>query len=431
MTALLQPALNALTRKWFIAVGGLLLGLVAAVACYGWNWFGLRGYEATAIISVAAAPNAGVTLPCTPATVPLLAGNVVARPSPAPADVPTIAPISYESQRVTTSVPAPGLVAIHYTALDEERAPTTAAQLAARVAVYCYQETAQAVKSANDSLAAQQLSLQKLLMPFDVQAGAVQQRAVLVAQLAPLQNKLIELQAAAANAQTQLAATIPVAYSEIQAADPTYQALAKRLNDDLVTYATLASEYSPKYARVIGFKQRVDVDRERLQARADELRQLPPALSKTYQTAQTAAVLAQSAVDVALAQIKAMQAQIDHDNALIKQNAGGAGNAQRSQAAYAASYAAVLTALLKQQSLLSQASVLEPVSIVSAPDTAIETGRLRAAIAALALLVVMTVLGLALAILIGLLDQRLLTVPQFIALYGKPVIATLEPKDAA
>lgn len=415
----MTPLINALVQKWFIAAIVFVLGIIVAIVLYAGNVAGLMGYVATAQLRLIAPSAPGVDLPCTPDAAAVLAKYAPSTSLPAS---------SIEPSRITTERPAQGLLTVHYTGYDPENAVSGVNSVADRLTSFCASQTRSVTSAAQQGLAQARASLATELGPLDTQTGAVKDRAALAAQRDGLNSKLVGLQATSDDAQKQLTALIPIARSEIEQADPSFVALKKRFETDLDTYASVAAAYRPTYSRVIGLQARVATDRQQLQARRDELALLPLELSATYRTALATANQAQTSVNSMQVQITAISAQIAHYDKVIGPS-GGTAAAQ--QEALGKAYQNIATNEANVRVTLAQIPSGGPVSVLSTTtaDQVVRVGVLRSIALSLIVAVLFLLIGIVLAILIGLLDQRLLTIPQFTKLYGKPVIATLSPKQ--
>lgn len=415
----MSAALDALGRKWYIAVVVFVIGAGVAAALFARNSAGLIRYVATAQMRIAN-PAGSVQLPCSPQ-----AAAAIAKYVPPVSETR----VSINPARFTAELPAAGVMTLHYLSADAQSASDGVNAVANGLVAFCARRTADVTAAAQKALSVERARLAASLAPLDAQVGASKERTSLVAQRDELQMKLIGLQAAAKNAQAQLDAAEPVARNEIEQADPAFVALKKRLDTDLDTYTSVASAYRSTYARVIGLKNRVAIDRQQLDARRAELEEQPLELSATYRTALAAANDAQSAADVVQMQIDDLNARIAQADVVIGKSGSGS-SASRSQDALAKAYQNVTAADESLRAQRAQISAGGPVELLtsSSVEQTVKTGVLAAALLSLVVALLFLLFGIILATLIGLLDRRLLTVPQFTKLYGKPVIATLLPK---
>jgi hypothetical protein len=415
----MKPLVDALSRKWFAVVAALLAGIVIAALVYVQDSAGLIAYRATSAARVTNYTVTGLTLPCTAASAPALISHL-----------PAVSLQRLQPVHISTDVAAGSVLAIHYTDPDAAFASTGANALATDLATYCATETASVTTTAVQSLSTQVTALQTQLAPLDAQLGTAKDRSSLVAERDALQVKLITLEAAARTAQQAVSAAAPPARAEIDQADALYVTLKAKLDKDLETYTTIAAQYKDTYARVIGLRERVTVDRQQFDNRRRELEERPLELNAAYRTAVAAGNAAQSTVDVAQLQLADLNARIAHDDHVIASlPAHGASSvsATRTQEVLAKSYEALATQLFTMRTQVAQIPGSGPVSVIgtSSVDQVIRVGWLHAAILSLAIVVVSLLLGILLALLLALLDQGLKTVPQFTKLYGKPVISAL------
>jgi len=415
----MKTLVDALERKWLAVVAALLAGVIVAALVYLHDSAGLIGYRATSAARVTNYTVTGMTLPCTPASGPALVPHL-----------PAVNAGRLMPAHISTDMAAGSVLAIHYTDPDPTVASNGANALADGLATYCATETASLTTTTVQALSTQVAALQTQLAPLDAQLGTAKDRASLVAQRDALQTKLITLEAASRTAQQAVTTAAPPARAAIEQADPLFVTLKAKLDKDLETYTTVAAQYRPTYARVVGLNERVAVDRRQLDERRRELDERPLELNPAYATALTAANAAQSTVDIAQLQLADLNARIAHDDHVIASlpagNAGGAA-AMRTQDVLAKSYAALATQLYTMRTQVAQIPGSGPIAVIgtSSVDQVIRVGWVRAAVLSLVIVLASLVLGILLAVLLALIDQGLRTVPQFTKLYGKPVISAL------
>jgi hypothetical protein len=414
---LVSIVLDALRRKWLAVVVCLAAGIILAVASLRADIPPFVRYRANASVALPSSPIAGLTFACNATTAAAIAADPLATTAP---DLLTLGDRATVAADAISAVNARAASFVASCNADAHR----------RAAAYV---TALQRQTADRQRRLAQLD--RVLLPAQSAAATVpaltKRQSDLVAQQDQLQPKLAAAQAAASAASDQAAAAAQAGRDELRKADPLWVFLAAQLEKDSQTYATLSSQFRPTFPRVLNFASRVANDRALLAERERWLDQQPLAQSATYRAAQSAVQQAQASAAVAQQQLDQITTQAD---GIAKQLArvtapnGTVAAAARQHDALLASYKDLASRFNAAQAQQAQIPADGPFTVLAPAASATATGVPLALLFAAALVALSLLVGILLALLLALLDTRLLTRRKITALYGKPVIATLQPK---
>jgi hypothetical protein len=429
-SSLTALVLDGLRRKWLAVVVCLAIGIVAAVACYTRNVPPLVHYQANATLAIPKSTLAGLDFACNSATAATLAGSPQVT---AGAKTPPTDPSAAQS--------AAGVLTLSDRETTAERAQDAVNERATQLATYCNTSAQQqsttyvnVLQSQTANRSKRLAQLDRVLLPAQTSSATVPQLVKRQGDLQTQQDTLApkateaQSQASIANAQTTTAAQL--ARDEIYKADPLWVFLQTQLQKDSQTYAQLASQYTSAFGRVQNFAARVKTDQAQLAARQQVLDAIPLSQSSTYRTAQTAqqqadatAANTQAALDNVNTQAKnvgAKLAKVTAPNPTVAADA-------RQQTTLLAAYNALAAQLSAAQAQQAQLRATGGPFVVLGPATdATPLGVKIALLFAAAVVLLSLVLGVVIAVILAILDNRLLTRRQITALYGKPVIGTLQ-----
>ncbi|MDB5092551.1 MAG: hypothetical protein JWO85_652 [Candidatus Eremiobacteraeota bacterium] len=428
--------LEALRRFWIAVLVFFAAGIVLGVASYTRNVPAFVSYRATALLGIAPVAAPGVTPPCTASGIPTLARS----PDAIGVNPP-------RTSHVTASVETPTLVDVIATSGNLVQASHDANDAATNLAIYCNARIDSAFSAQVAALDRQAADQQHVLAGLDTKTIAASTTAAdttaIRKQLDDLQTKHDTLEdkwaaqmVVAASASAGLVSLQPVAYDEVRAANTRYAALQKQYNADAALYDLIASQYRPTAPRVIDLGARVATDRamlESLRVRLDvpSNLMLSATYAKAYAAAQTAgsdAAQLRAQVDLYDQRIAKLKATLPSG---VDQTAVRA--AQRESTVAEKTYATLATqaASVRAEKARLAASPAVTVAGASTSDTVVTLGTRTAALFALGVVLAFLLLGIIVAVIALLLDDRLITTAQITKLYAKPVIATLQPKGKA
>jgi uncharacterized protein involved in exopolysaccharide biosynthesis len=427
--------LAAIRRYWVVPLVGLAIGIVLGTLAYTQDIAGIKQYFAPAMLGIAPVNAPGVTPPCSAENIPTLVAS------------PTVIGDKAAAQAaISATIQTPALVRLLGTAMTLDAARSGVNDAADSIAASCKVLLQSAMTQQINDLNNQLTVIRANLAKFDKIAlassatssdAATLQKQIddFTAKKQALEDKAVAQSVVAATASTAFEATIPVGFSEVRAADARWVALENQYNADSQLYDTVASRYKPTAPRVIDLRARVATDEAtmaRLRTVIDQQANLMK--SPTYAKAFDAQQSAQSVYDQLTAQIAlyadriaALQAKLPKSDATTP----AVLDAQRQSQIQQEQYTTLLTELAKVTAEADRVSANPSVTVAgSASDASVGVrGRFKLLAVAVAIALLCLVFGIVIAVIILILDDRLVTTKQITKLYAKPVIATLEPKS--
>jgi hypothetical protein len=436
---------NALAEQWPWALLVLLAGVFAGVLV-GLKAPMAQQYLATSSARLAKTVVTGVDMPCTATSLPALLKSTdwFAQPASTAAN-PDLMAASIVPQRMGAALAGADLVQITYVDGSDPGARARAQWLAQSLSQYCEAATVSSYRRYNLYLVTQKANRDREIVGIDRSLIPATDAATLrdqlkkrqddlKTQITALQSQATAQEAVANTKSAALAALLPAAKEFNEQSDALFKTMQAQLEKDQAALSTMKAHYKPAYPALQAFDAKVTSEEEQLNAYRTTLDAKPPELDPAYRAAQATA-------DDAKAAVLATQSQLAGTQDALKSVTAQLGTIPAS-GALSAGMAAVArhkAELVKQYQALSAqfgTALTEeaaiplggPLVVLPQPAFAPRVGLLVAALLGLLTVLAFAVLALLLAVLLNVLDRRLLTVRSITKLYGKPVIATVPPK---